>query len=201
MDQFSYIKDMIQAICFKQYDQSQLEQFEQEIQAGAGGMTQTMRLMFDTILGKKTREEVYAETHPDRFVERYERRTLSAVPSLSREDELRACPPSKFQVFTVESDCAIQAFCQHMGIVYSKGKGFYEFTKPEVVQPQKEIVLMDRNTGELYEGDVARTIAGISKNEERSKIKPGDIPKYRVFIQSTSTTRKLIAGQGFLYEA
>jgi hypothetical protein len=68
------------------------------------------------------------------------------------------------------------------------------------IQPQKEIVLMDRVTGELYEGEVARTIVGIKKNEERSKIKPSDIPKYRVFIQSTSPNRKLIGGQGFLYE-
>jgi hypothetical protein len=219
MDQFSYIKDMIQAICFKQYDQSQLEQFEQEVQAGAGGMTQTMRLMFDTILGKKSREEVDAEMHPDRFRERYRGRggsvsmaasrparaavshhTEAAAPSMDRESELRPCHPSKFQIFSVDEDSGIQDFCRKMGIVFAKGKGFYEFTKPEIVQPQKEIVLMDRVSGELYEGDAARTIAGIKKNEERSKIKPGDIPKYRVFIQSTSPNRKLIGGQGFLYE-
>jgi hypothetical protein len=31
MDQFSYIKDMIQAICFKQYNHDHLEQFEKEM--------------------------------------------------------------------------------------------------------------------------------------------------------------------------
>jgi hypothetical protein len=218
LDQFSYIKDMIQAICFKQYNQSQLEEFEKEVQSGESGMTQTMRLMFDTILGKKSREEVRAEMHPDRFRERYgggsrsggsvvrsaraavSHHTEAAAPSMERESELRPCHPSKFQVFTVEEDSGIQPFCASMGIVFAKGKGFYEFTKPEIVQPQKEIVLMDRVTGELYEGEAARTIAGIKKNEERSKIKPGDIPKYRVFIQSTSPNRKLIGGQGFLYE-
>ena len=227
LDQFSYIKDMIQAICFKQYNHSQLEEFEREIQSGESGMTQTMRLMFDTILGKKSREEVHAEMHPDRFRERYGGRgagrggasrgasrasgasgaraavshhTEMAMPSLERESELRPCHPSKFQVFNVEEDSGIQTFCASMGIAFAKGKGFYEFTKPEIVQPQKEIVLMDRVTGELYEGEVARTIAGIKKNEERSKIKPSDIPKYRVFIQSTSPNRKLIGGQGFLYE-
>lgn len=213
LDQFSYIKEMIQAICFKQYNHSQLEEFEREIQSGESGMTQTMRLMFDTILGKKSREEVHAEMHPDRFRERYGRSggsggvvrsargaTETAAPSLARESELRPCHPSKFQVFNVETDSGIQTFCASMGIVFAKGKGFYEFTKPEIVQPQKEIVLMDRVTGELYEGEAARTIAGIKKNEERSKIKPSDIPKYRVFIQSTSPNRKLIGGQGFLYE-
>jgi hypothetical protein len=59
---------------------------------------------------------------------------------------------------------------------------------------------MDKSTGELYEGVVARTIAGISEDGEKSKIKPGKLEKYRMFIQSTSPSRKLIYGQGFLYE-
>ena len=59
---------------------------------------------------------------------------------------------------------------------------------------------MDKSTGELYEGDVARTIAGITKNEERAKVKPGNLDKYRVYIQSTSPNRKLLKNQGFLYE-
>ena len=87
-----------------------------------------------------------------------------------------------------------------MSIRFAKGRGFYEFTKPEIIQPQKEIVLMNRATGDLYEGDVARRIAGIGANEEKAKIKPGDLPKYRIFIQSTSVNRKLLRNQGFLYE-
>ena len=59
---------------------------------------------------------------------------------------------------------------------------------------------MEKSTGTLYEGDVAREIAGIKKNNERDKIKPTSLEKYRVFIQSTSQARKLIRGQGFLYE-
>jgi len=207
LDQFSYIKDMIQAICFRQYNIDYLHQFEEEVQNDTGGMSQTLRLMFDTLLGKKSREEVEREMNPDRFHERYHRpvRTVShhteaAAPSLDRESELRPCHPSKFQVFTVDEECVITDFCSKMGITFSKGKGFYEFIKNEIIQPQKEIILMDKSTGELYEGDVARSIAGITKNEARNRIKPGDLPKYRVFIQSTSTQRKLVKNQGFLYE-
>jgi len=212
LNQFSHIKDMIQAICFKQYNQEHLEQFEREIQSGSSGMNQTLRLLFDTILGKKTREEVHHEMHPDRFRERYHRperaapvrshssHTESAAPSLVRESELRPCHPSKFQVLSVDEECGIKEFCVKMGITFQVGRGFYEFIKPEIVQPKKEIVLMHKDTGELFEGDVARTIAGISENEERSKIKPGDLPKYRIFIQSTSPSRKLVKNQGFLYE-
>ena len=40
-------------------------------------------------------------------------------------------------------------------------RGFYEFVKPEIIQPQKEIVLMNKETGDLYEGNIARSMAGI----------------------------------------
>ena len=210
LDQFSYIIDMLQAICFKQHDQQQLLRFEEDIQRASGGMNDTLRRMFDTMLGKKSREEVEAEMNPDRFHERYRPvhaaaprarvSTEAAAPSLEKEGELRPCHPSKFQVFNVDEDTNIKVFCEKMGIRFAKGAGYYEFTKAEVVQPSKLIVLMEKSTGTLYEGDVAREIAGIKKNDERNKIKPTSLEKYRIFIQSTSPSRKLISGQGFLYE-
>ena len=209
LDQFSYIKDMIQAICFKQYNIEYLEQFEKEIQEGTSGMSNAMRLMFDTMLGKKTREQVREEMHPKQFYKRYHKTSISiktakssksATPSLEHERELIPSPPSRFQVFRVDNDINIKTFCLNMGITFANGRGFYEFTKPEIVQKKKEIILMDKSTGELYEGVVARTIAGISEDGENSKIKPGKLDKYRMFIQSTSPSRKLISGQGFLYE-
>ena len=208
LDQFSYITDMLQAICFKQHDQQQLLRFEEDIQRASGGMNDTLRRMFDTMLGKKSRDEVEAEMNPDRFHERYRpvhaprarSSTEAAAPSLEKEGELRPCHPSKFQVFNVDEDTNIKVFCEKMGIRFAKGAGFYEFTKAEIIQPSKLIVLMEKSTGTLYEGDVAREIAGIKKNNERDKIKPTSLEKYRVFIQSTSQARKLIRGQGFLYE-
>jgi hypothetical protein len=206
LDQFSYIKDMIQAICFKQYNHEYLEQFEKEVQEGSGGMSQAMRLMFDTMLGKKTREQVKAEMSPTKFKEKYHsvtkysHGTTSATPSLDREGELNPSPPSRFQVFMVDEDIGIKDFCNKMGIAFKVGRGFYEFIKPEIVQKKKEIILMDKITKELYEGDAARSIAGIGLNEENAKIKPGKLEKYRMFIQSTSPNRKLIKDQGFLYE-
>lgn len=208
LDQFSFIKDMIQAICFKQFNHEHLENFEKELQSGSGGMTEAMRLMFDTMLGKKTREQARDEMHPDRFRERYHRSSASgskrshaattATPSAEREAELRPSPPSRFQVFNVDADSNIREFCHGMGITFRNGRGFYEFTKPEIISEKKEIVLMERATGNLFEGEAARSIAGIGSSGGR--VKPGDLPRYRMFIQSTSPARKLIHGQGFLYE-
>ena len=85
-----------------------------------------------------------------------------------------------------------------MNLTFKVGKGFYEFTKPEIISDTKEFILMDRKTGELFEGDKTREIAGIAYSEKR--IKPSDIPNYRVFIQSSSYNRILIENTGFLYE-
>jgi len=117
---------------------------------------------------------------------------------LEGEAELIPCNPTKFQVFNVDDDIEIKAFCELMRIRFVKGRGFYEFIKPEIIQPQKEIVLMNKETGDLYEGEVARTMAGIG--DTRAKIKPAHLEKYRIFIQTTSTNRKLVRNQGFLYE-
>jgi len=209
LDQFSYIKDMIQAICFRQYNKECLEKFETELQGRSGGMNSSLRMMFDTMLGRKTREQVAAEMRPASFRERYRatatststRRVIDDSTPVS-ESDLRPCEPTRFQVLNVERDSGIKEFCDTMGISFQRGRGFYEFTKPEIIQNGKEIVLMDKETGNLYEGDVARRIAGISRNDDKARLKPGTgaVTKYRVFIQSTSVTRILIGGQGFLYE-
>lgn len=209
LNQFSYIRDMIQAICYRQYNQDQLTNYEAEVIQREGGMNDSLRLMFDTILGRKTRDQIEAEMHPNSFRARYFQRapthhrsagTANAAPSLADEADLHPCHPTKFQVFSVTDDIGIKEFCDLMHIQFQKGRGFYEFIKPEIIQPQKEIVLMNRDTGDLFEGEVARRIAGIGTNIERAKIKPGDLPKYRIFIQSTSVNRKLVANQGFLFE-
>jgi hypothetical protein len=191
LDQFSYIKDMLQAICFRQYDKESLIDFENQIQNRSGGMNNTMRMMFDVMLGKKSRQELDKEMNP-------RLRTKKAKPTLKGEKKLSACLPSKFQVFNVDETSAIQSFCSKMGIRFRKGRGFYEFIKTETIQPQKEIVLMEKSTGNLYEGEIARIMAGIPKT--KCRLKPADIEKYKVFIQTTSNNRKLIKDQGFLYE-
>ena len=89
-------------------------------------------------------------------------------------------------------------FCREMGIEFKAGRGFYEFVKPENIQHDKEIVLMRRDTGELFEGVAARTLAGLPA--ETARLRPTALADYRVFIQSKSPSRKLIAGYGFLYE-
>jgi hypothetical protein len=215
LDQFSYIKDMMQAVCFRQYNKEQLENFETEIMTRDNGMSNALRMMFDTMLGRKTREQIDEEMRPANFRSRYTHNYSSSgsgsglsigkakiIPDdvVVSEADLKPCLPTRFQILNVSSDMGIQTFCDEMGINFVRGRGFYEFTKSEIIQNNKEIVLMDKATGNLYEGNVARRIVNIPKNDDKKRLKPTDFPKYRVFIQSTSLTRILLKGQGFLYE-
>lgn len=76
---------------------------------------------------------------------------------------------------------------------YKSGKAYYELTKPELVQEQKNIVIVNKNDGRKYGGDNARTFLGIPNNQ-RVKVAPGTHGDWRIFIQSTSVNRKIYQG-------
>lgn len=197
LGQFSTISDMLLAICFNQMGSERLSQFEQEVQKTEYGMNIGLRKMFDVMLKRTSSEDTPISTIST---------TRSRISSLSTSEisdsdvsTLSSCPMAKYQVLNVEDDISIKNFVESKGLRFKTGKGFYEFTKPESISPNKEVVLMKKGTGELFEGKEARRIIGLS--DETKKYKPSDIKDYRVFIQSTSYNRKLLADTGFLYEA
>jgi hypothetical protein len=113
--------------------------------------------------------------------------------------DLRAVTPGRFQILDVDEDCPIKDFVQHNGLTFNTGRGFYEFTKTETIQNYKEIVLMDRATGDLFAGSRARELLGLPDGET-VRVGPKALERYVVFVQSTSANRKLMAGTRFLYE-
>jgi len=76
------------------------------------------------------------------------------------------------------------------GHTYRTGMAFYELTKSEKIQPQKSIMVMDKRTKKVYGGEAARNLLGLPDMEVR--VKPDFNPDYKVFVQSTSTNRKLV---------
>ncbi len=173
LDQFAYITDMVLAVCYKQASDTQLQSYEQEVKT-QGRMSRGLNRMFSTMLN----------------------RALSAEAS---EADLHAVAPGRFQVLDVDKDVAIKAFVEENGLGFKKGRGFYEFTKTETIQGYKEVVLMDRATGDLFEGERARELLGLPAGET-ARIRPASLEKYAVFVQSTSVNRKLTKGMRFLYE-
>jgi predicted DNA-binding WGR domain protein len=113
--------------------------------------------------------------------------------------DLQAVPPGRFQVLDVDRETAIKAFVEDNGLTFKKGRGFYEFTKTETIQGGKEIILMDRSTGDFYAGEKAREMLGLPIGET-ARIRPTALEKYVVFVQSTSVNRVLQGGTKFLYE-
>jgi hypothetical protein len=173
LDQFAEITDMLMAICYRQDTDLKLQLYEQEVQR-EGRMSRSLRRAFATMQGR----DVLAETGPV---------------------DLRAVPAGRFQVLEVDTAMPIQEFARINGLMFMAGKGFYEFTKTETIQANKEIVLQHRETGDLFAGDQARVMLGLPIGEE-ARIRPTYLEEYRVFVQSTSYNRKLIGRTRFLYE-
>lgn len=175
LDQFGYIVDTILAIAFKQAGPEKLQSFEQEV-VKQGRMNRGMDTMFSTLSGRSC---------ADRFT------SSSGLVSVH---------PSRFQVLHVDAEQEIRRFVEEQGLNFKPGRGFYEFTKSEKVQSYKEIVLLDRATGDLFTGPKARKMIGLTGATKEERIRPDKFSTYRVFVQSTSYNRKLKPNTGFLYE-
>lgn len=105
----------------------------------------------------------------------------------------------KYQILDVNSDQDIMGFVTDNDLKFEKGRGFYQFTKSVLVQKYKEIVLMDKNTGDIFVGNEARNLIGMPIGSD-AQCYPEKNDRYLAFIQSTSTNRRLIRGTKFLYE-
>ena len=75
------------------------------------------------------------------------------------------------------------------GTSYVKGTVYYELVKLEIVQASKSIVIVNKNDGRKYGGSNARSVLGLPS--DKTKMKPGDFGEWRIFIQSSSYTRKI----------
>lgn len=175
LDQFSEVSDLLMAICLQQGNPEGLEQYEREV-SEAGRMSRSL----DANLATIAKRPVAAR--------------FARAPKA-----LDAVPAGRFQILDVERDVAIKDYVLANGLSFNAGRGFYQFTKTELIQEGKEVVLRDKLTGDMYSGDKAREMIGLRPGE-RAKLKPVHLAEYDVFVQSTSYNRVLKAGTKFLYE-
>ncbi len=99
------------------------------------------------------------------------------------------------------NDANIKDVCSRNNIQYKNGNVYYEFLKAEKINNKKKIILMDKRNNDLFEGGCARDIMNISTNEDIDiNIKPGALPDFIIFIQSTSPNRKIIKNQRVIYK-
>lgn len=179
LDQFSDILNLIYAIVYKQVSPEKLQNYEDQV-AKSGSMNRTLDKSFSVLAGRPRDAK-------GRFV--------------STKPGLEPVAPGRFQMLNIDKECDIRSFVQDHDLVFTPGKGFYEFTKSEEIQARKEIVLRDKVTGDMFSGDKARELLGIPIGAKIT-ISPrtAKAVPYDVFVQSTSYNRKLKPGTRFLYE-
>ena len=78
----------------------------------------------------------------------------------ARPDGLIPINPSRFQVLHVPEKCSIKEFVLNNSLMFRAGRGFYEFTKPEIISNKKEVVLIDKATGDMFTGQEAFDMIG-----------------------------------------
>lgn len=187
LDQFHNVVPLIEAVCYRQAGIPMLEAYEAEIKSAGLYEGRGIDAIFDTLADRKVHRTYNIDQH-------YTNAGLVPVPA------------GRFQTLAVINDASIKDFVnQFADGDFVLGAGFYELTKRVVVQPYKEVILQDKESGDFFTGDEARRIIGLRPQHPRGtgrneKISPSHLPKCRVFIQSTSPNRKLLAGTKFLYE-
>lgn len=179
LDQFSQVNDLLLAIAAKQEGDETLEKFADNVQA-SGRMTPNLGRTVGTLLKKTTK--------------------YSKSSTIARNDNLIPVSAGRFQTMYVDNDDVIMDFVVSRGATFTKGRGFYELTKSEKVQGNKEIVLFDKNTGEIFNGPQVRKILGLSEGIDGRLSSKDLLDKYKIFVQSNSYNRKLVKNTMFLYE-
>lgn len=175
--QLQDVLEYITAIIYSQQSTDLVYTYAETLK-NTGGFNRNIATMFNTLL----RTEAYTTKTQSQY-----------------DDTLREVDPSRFQVLFVDSTMPIKEFVIRTGATFRIGRGFYELTKPEIVQEKKEVVLRDKVTGDMFSGNVARDMIHVPYGT-RGKVTPQHNFGYDVFIQSTSVNRKLIGNTRFLYE-
>lgn len=99
-------------------------------------------------------------------------------------------PIDGFKLLPVGYKTRIDDFVKAQGYQYHVGMGFYQLSKTETIQPQKQIIVVEKATGKAFGGREARQLIGLPDSNIR--VKPDYNPDYDIFVQSTSLNRNLM---------
>lgn len=76
------------------------------------------------------------------------------------------------------------------GFDYKSGCAYYQLTKSEVIQADKQVCVLNRVSGELYSGQQARDLIGLP--DVKMRVQPGQNTAFDIFVQSNSVNRHLV---------
>jgi hypothetical protein len=117
---------------------------------------------------------------------------VDAVNDQTVRGNLTPLRQDQYVLVPVHYNASIREFIEGAGYHYTPGIGYYQLNKTEEIQGQKDIIIVDKNSGQAYSGPEARSILGLPNMH--TKVKPTANPLYDIYVQSTSVNRKLIPG-------
>jgi hypothetical protein len=180
LNQFTESVETIIAVSYHKTSPEKLEEYKQELVTN-NLMNRSLMYLFDNLQGVVSDPVKYS------------------VYTKADASGLIPVPPTRFQKLHVDYGIDIMSFVKNQGINFKKGRGFYQFTKSEMIQEHKEVILENKVTGDMFTGAEARNFIGLPFGT-RGQIRPKMFDDYRVYVQSTSSNRKLVGGTLFLYE-
>lgn len=112
------------------------------------------------------------------------------APSLSQIDaHMTPLHFGQFRLLDVLEKCRIDSFVERtLQRPYKLGEAYYQLSKPEIIQPQKNIVIVGKRGA--YSGPDARKLLNLP--DVHVKVAPNHNPDYEIFVQSTSNNRNLM---------
>lgn len=137
--------------------------------------------------GKTNTKSFFAEVNVGRSGVR------SVTSGLILEDK------SHFRKLKVDKATNIKDFIESKGLKFEPGRSFYSLSKPETVQSYKKILLQKRKDSKIYGGLSVRDKLNIPAGGD-GRVVPGNLGEWIIWIQSTSSNRKLLAGMELLYD-
>lgn len=107
---------------------------------------------------------------------------------------------NQFKAFVVPKEEVVKEFVERKTRKnYVLGSTYYQLMKTEKVQPQKQILIVEKGKDEVWGGQEARDLIGLPPGVE-AKVIPGNHSKYDIYVQSTSVNRKLPRGTKVLLD-
>jgi len=197
--QFAHITQYITAIAYQ--EGGKLEEYESSSEEFK--TNNSLKRMFSRLKGIIVSEE-FEEDEEEYYSGGRTSRTRSTKDYGSGDGTATIDIESRFQVLEVgTSPRVIKEFVEDNGATFKKGRGFYQFILTETIQENKEVLMVDKATGETKSDTVwCRKQIGVPLGT-RGRVNPKTLDcakKYDIFIQSTSYNRKLDPNTKFLYE-
>jgi hypothetical protein len=117
----------------------------------------------------------------------------SALNKKTAKAILDELPVAEYDILPVRTrevkGVPIKEFVEQWQKSYRLGSAYYQPTKKVKIQDHKQVLIQNIKDGRVYEGSNLRQLLGLPN--QTVEVDPGQHKDWRIFVQSTSTNRKL----------